>query len=63
MEVIADAPYSMQWNKPFSSGIGGFLTINNAELLENINKIDRQKLNLILTKLNLKLCFLLKDIF
>ncbi|HOD88481.1 MAG: L-glutamine:2-deoxy-scyllo-inosose aminotransferase [Bacteroidetes bacterium ADurb.Bin028] len=56
--------YSMQWNKPFSSGIGGFLTINNAELLENINKIDRQKAKPgFLTKLNLKLLFFAKRYF
>lgn len=58
------ALYSMQWNKPFSSGIGGFLTINNAELLENINKIDRQKAKPgFLTKLNLKLLFFAKRYF
>ena len=59
-----DAPLLNAMEQTFSSGIGGFLTINNAELLENINKIDRQKAKPgFLTKLNLKLLFLLKDIF
>lgn len=56
--------YSMQWNKPFSSGIGGFLTINNAKLIENINIIDKQKVKPgLLTKLNLKLLFFAKRYF
>lgn len=35
--------YSMQWNKPFSSGIGGFLAINNQKLKENILELEKLK--------------------
>ena len=31
--------YSTQWNKPFSTGIGGFAVINNSKLLPLINSI------------------------
>jgi len=34
--------YSTQWNKPFSTGIGGFLVVNNSEL---INKVELLKSN------------------
>ena len=31
--------YSTQWNKPFSTGIGGFAVINNRNLLQLINNL------------------------
>ena len=31
--------YSTQWNKPFSTGIGGFAVINNRKLLQLINNL------------------------
>lgn len=53
--------YSMQWNKPFSSGVGGFLTINNPVLTQRINEIDKNKAELgLITKLNLKTLFFVK---
>jgi dTDP-4-amino-4,6-dideoxygalactose transaminase len=56
--------YSMQWNKPFSSGIGGFMIINNDNLIESINKIEKEKLKANLsTKLNLKILFFAKKCF
>ena len=33
--------YSTQWNKPFSTGTGGFALINNLELLEPLQKINQ----------------------
>jgi dTDP-4-amino-4,6-dideoxygalactose transaminase len=37
--------YSTQWNKPFSTGIGGFLVVNNNNLLKNIDGLEKIKLN------------------
>ena len=36
--------YSTQWNKPFSTGIGGFLLVNNPLLMEKIRKLEMAKL-------------------
>jgi len=36
--------YSTQWNKPFSTGIGGFLVVNNNELIDKINTFEEQKI-------------------
>lgn len=36
--------YSTQWNKPFSTGIGGFLAVNNENLLDNINQKEEEKI-------------------
>lgn len=33
--------YSTQWNKPFSTGTGGFARINNLNLLEPVQKINQ----------------------
>jgi dTDP-4-amino-4,6-dideoxygalactose transaminase len=35
--------YSTQWNKPFSTGIGGFLVINNLELINNVRLFESKK--------------------
>ncbi len=35
--------YSTQWNKPFSTGIGGFLIVNNFELVEKVRKLEAEK--------------------
>ncbi len=32
--------FSTQWNKPFSTGIGGFLTTNNKELAQKISTLN-----------------------
>jgi perosamine synthetase len=34
------AIYSTQWNKPYSTGIGGFCVINNRDLLDKIRSIN-----------------------
>ncbi|MEX1192559.1 MAG: DegT/DnrJ/EryC1/StrS family aminotransferase [Brumimicrobium sp.] len=34
--------YSTQWNKPFSTGVGGFSLLNNLEYRESLNKINEQ---------------------
>ncbi|MDD4148984.1 MAG: aminotransferase class I/II-fold pyridoxal phosphate-dependent enzyme [Bacteroidales bacterium] len=53
--------YSMQWNKPFSSGIGGFMTVNNNLLLNKIQDQENNKIEPgLLTKINLKFLFLIK---
>ncbi len=34
--------YSTQWNKPFSTGIGGFAAVNNPDILEKLEKVNLQ---------------------
>lgn len=34
--------YSTQWNKPYSTGVGGFLMVNNKQYLNSIEKIYAQ---------------------
>lgn len=34
--------YSTQWNKPFSTGIGGFASINNEKLLPSLEEVNKQ---------------------
>lgn len=36
--------FSTQWNKPFSTGIGGFAVINNKELLDKLHSLDSEKI-------------------
>jgi dTDP-4-amino-4,6-dideoxygalactose transaminase len=36
--------YSTQWNKPFSTGIGGFLVVNNNELIDKIKALEAEKI-------------------
>ena len=33
--------FSTQWNKPFSTGIGGFASVNNISILENLEVVNR----------------------
>jgi len=43
--LFCDASFfSMQWNKPFSSGIGGFLLVNNLLLAPRIKAMEKEKL-------------------
>lgn len=35
--------YSTQWNKPFSTGVGGFLVVKNEILIEEIKKLEWEK--------------------
>lgn len=35
--------YSTQWNKPFSTGIGGILVVNNSELLDPTRELEKKK--------------------
>jgi dTDP-4-amino-4,6-dideoxygalactose transaminase len=35
--------YSTQWNKPFSTGIGGFLVVNENELNDSVRLLEQQK--------------------
>lgn len=34
--------FSTQWNKPFSTGIGGFASVNNDSLLPALEKVNRE---------------------
>ena len=49
--------YSTQWNKPYSTGIGGFLVVNNNLLIDKVKKLEAEKIkptvidNLVLTLL------------
>jgi dTDP-4-amino-4,6-dideoxygalactose transaminase len=36
--------YSTQWNKPFSTGIGGFLVVNNESLINNVEFLEIKKI-------------------
>lgn len=36
--------YSSQWNKPFSTGIGGFLVVNNEGLVSKVQDIEKDKI-------------------
>jgi perosamine synthetase len=35
--------YSTQWNKPFSTGIGGFLVVNNNSLVDKVKMLETEK--------------------
>jgi len=37
--------FSTQWNKPFSTGIGGFLLVNNENIISKIIKLESSKVN------------------
>jgi len=37
--------YSTQWNKPFSTGVGGFSIINNAEINLKVKNLDKDLVN------------------
>jgi dTDP-4-amino-4,6-dideoxygalactose transaminase len=41
--------YSTQWNKPFSTGIGGFLVVNNSELINKVKLLECKKVKPALT--------------
>ena len=36
--------YSTQWNKPFSTGIGGFLVVNNDSLIHRVRQFEEGKI-------------------
>lgn len=50
--------FSTQWNKPFSSGLGGFSLINNSKLIEPIKDIEKNKV-----KISTKTAIILKLLF
>jgi len=54
--------YSTQWNKPFSTGTGGFALINNLILLEPIQKINQDLLSPSLKQqISLKLLYFVRE--
>lgn len=53
--------FSMQWNKPFSSGVGGFALINNPSLLEPMRQLEAEKIPVSLReKINLKILYFVR---
>ncbi len=53
--------YSMQWNKPFSSGVGGFMTTKDPILSNKILELEKDKVEPGFgTKINLRLLFFTK---
>lgn len=60
--VFCDASFfSAQWNKPFSSGVGGFALINNPALLEPMKELEKEKLPVSFgQKFNLKLLYFVR---
>lgn len=54
--------YSTQWNKPFSTGTGGFALINNPNLLESIQKVNQDLLSpSFKQKVSLKLLYFIRE--
>jgi perosamine synthetase len=37
--------FSTQWNKPFSTGIGGFASVNNLQIISRLEKINNELVN------------------
>jgi dTDP-4-amino-4,6-dideoxygalactose transaminase len=60
--VLCDASFfSAQWNKPFSSGVGGFALINDSDLLEPMFALEKEKIPVsFYQKLNLKLLYFVR---
>jgi len=54
--------YSTQWNKPFSTGTGGFALINNLKLLEPIQKINQNLISpSFKQRISLKLLYFVRE--
>jgi len=54
--------YSTQWNKPFSTGTGGFALINNSKLLEPIQKINQDLISpSFKQRISLKFLYLVRE--
>jgi dTDP-4-amino-4,6-dideoxygalactose transaminase len=54
--------YSTQWNKPFSTGTGGFALINNLNLLESLKKVNQDLVTpSFQKKISLKLLFFVRE--
>jgi len=56
--------YSTQWNKPFSTGIGGFLVVNNEKLLEKVSLLESEKFKpTVIDKLSLLFLVIIRKYF
>ncbi len=56
--------FSTQWNKPFSTGIGGFLVVNNEMMLDRIKTFEKQKIKpQLIEKLLLNLLIVFRKYF
>jgi len=62
--VYCDAAiYSTQWNKPFSTGVGGFCIISNIELVKDLKVINQELLHPTITeRLELRLLLILNKL-
>lgn len=56
--------YSTQWNKPFSTGIGGFLVVNNEIILNRLKTLETNKIKpVFFEQILLKLLIVFRKIF
>jgi perosamine synthetase len=56
--------FSTQWNKPFSTGLGGFAVINNENILNKIKELEKIKIAPTFNdRLSLKLLYFIKKLF
>jgi dTDP-4-amino-4,6-dideoxygalactose transaminase len=56
--------FSSQWNKPFSTGIGGFLLVNNEKILTKVYDQEENKVKpTLIEKLNLLILLKLRNLF
>ena len=56
--------FSTQWNKPFSTGIGGFLVANNEMILDRLKTVEKQKIKpQLIEKLFLNLLLVFRKYF
>ncbi|MFZ2324242.1 MAG: DegT/DnrJ/EryC1/StrS aminotransferase family protein [Ignavibacteriaceae bacterium] len=55
--------YSTQWNKPFSTGIGGFSVVNNTTLLDKVISLEKTKVkSTVVERIILTLLLLFKNL-
>jgi len=56
--------FSTQWNKPFSTGIGGILLVNNKQLLDRVIRLESKKKNpSIIDAISISLLLLSRKLF
>ncbi|MDR0207228.1 MAG: aminotransferase class I/II-fold pyridoxal phosphate-dependent enzyme [Bacteroidales bacterium] len=54
--------FSTQWNKPFSTGTGGFALVNTTKLIQSLQEVNKELLNpSFVQKFSLKLLYFVRD--